>query len=1396
MVNRIAIYAVAAVSLLPAHDAFGQASYSAPSLPGTARVRMAPGQVRVNGAVMSADQVKAMAASGNAASQPNQNQSERMNRLRALTYDRRPSAILKSWSEPPMTEEEKKAEEKKAQEKAEAEKNNAAPENAAPIPAAAIPTGAAPATVTLQATTGVTGTNTITGTAVAVSPPTASAPATTIVAPPSASTTTPSASSTPVAPPAAPARVNSNVKAVSPATKTPAAKTRAANAATTPAARAAAAAQAAQAEQQKAEAAKKEAELKKLEAELADLQRHVTLSHWPEVKAYFAGIPAEEGKEGYAQMLRSLANPPRQSSGDRRVYVAGVGTADEENVFELNDVFGLATACPHKIDKDLAHMLAPMLQRANQSGTVLTEIVARFKQEADKPEKEAVLNRRRCAQLLDATGLILELSPFLPTLEEAVTAKDAEGINLLARYQLAVHQKERKPVLLEEAWRILQASLALTEAEKQDQEETLKLAVDLAPKLKKEVGEAWLEQSFTEQTQRGITILAKIGSLASTSLESQPQSPDSRLQTLKLQKTAAEALLKASPERAKEWHETLALLAQVWQREAEFSRAAAASTSFVPRMQRDPWGNFYYMNSDGGMEMGNRQQQQSTAQPISVADILEVAPSDAWLSNVDSAIQPRFQAIFAALYLKVAEEDRAFPFIERLAVTHPDLAKDLAHEHLRLWTTSHDPNASRRYSNPYMFMYGYDRKAESIPLTRSKQERNLTELASLVKRLRALPLKDLDESLFINAFTNCHSSAEVYDLEAIDRVFGSIESLKPKAVAELVQKMRSNLSGQWRMPAEQEEKKTRRKQKDIAAEVLRGYGVAHKVVADALQKQPEDWRLSLAQSCLALDLLAFQNELQPDSNFSHRRLAIIDSFQHVADLYAKQVATLPEEEQSTLVYEHWFYAGLGASDLGRIDHKSICDDRQPPLIHAALQALSGAAAQKHQDMFANSLFTRMSALKPTVKFRYLESGFKIVGDHKQAREARMLYDYYKDLVTEIKLVTRVDGPPSVGAGEAFGLFIELYHTREIERESGGFGRYLQNQQGNMYFSYNYGRPLENYRDKFEESVRAALAENFDVQSITFQAEDVTSRASPEFGWRLMPYAYVLLKARGPQIDKLPSLKMDLDFLDTSGYVVLPITSPALPIDASKVATGGRPCENLKITQTLDERQAANGKLVLEVKATGQGLVPKLENLVDPKFSEFTIADTEDQGLAVAKFDPDSSEPAVLSERTWLITLAGRKDLAEKPKTFEFPESKLDDAESTFQRYNDADLAIVDRVVSLEQQYGSVRRPWLWGLAALLPLGLAAVFGVRMLSRRAPAEEESRFKMPRTITPFSVLALLQSIAERDGLASSDRQELTRSIADLEHHYFAATNGNGATTKPDLQGVAETWVRRAR
>jgi hypothetical protein len=193
----------------------------------------------------------------------------------------------------------------------------------------------------------------------------------------------------------------------------------------------------------------------------------------------------------------------------------------------------------------------------------------------------------------------------------------------------------------------------------------------------------------------------------------------------------------------------------------------------------------------------------------------------------------------------------------------------------------------------------------------------------------------------------------------------------------------------------------------------------------------------------------------------------------------------------------------------------------------------------------------------------LDKGFEIVGDNEQAAEARKVHDYYKDLVTEIKIESQIDGSDRVGAGKPFGVHVSLRHTQEIERESGGFGRYLQNQNGSGYFSYNYGRPTNDYRDKFDEGVRETFEEQFEVLSVTFQKPDVQSIPAGEPGWRITPYAYVLLKAKGPEVDKVPPFKLDLDFLDTSGYAILPVESATLPIDASESEAEARPYDKLE-----------------------------------------------------------------------------------------------------------------------------------------------------------------------------------------------------------------------------------------
>ena len=118
--------------------------------------------------------------------------------------------------------------------------------------------------------------------------------------------------------------------------------------------------------------------------------------------------------------------------------------------------------------------------------------------------------------------------------------------------------------------------------------------------------------------------------------------------------------------------------------------------------------------------------------------------------------------------------------------------------------------------------------------------------------------------------------------------------------------------------------------------------------------------------------------------------------------------------------------------------------------------------------------------------------------------------------------------------------------------------------------------------------------------MTFHSDKIQSVGDVEPGWRRTPYAYLLLKPLGPEVDMIPSLQMDFDFMDTSGYVVLPVESPKLAIDASKAKAEERPYRDLTITQMLDERRADEGVLVLEIKAVAHGLIPELNTLVFSK----------------------------------------------------------------------------------------------------------------------------------------------------------------------------------------------------
>ena len=128
-------------------------------------------------------------------------------------------------------------------------------------------------------------------------------------------------------------------------------------------------------------------------------------------------------------------------------------------------------------------------------------------------------------------------------------------MNLLARHYLAIYDRDKKTVDLERAWKVTQAALATGKVERAQKDEAIRRAVELTPKIREELGRTWLEESFTQRPERGMEIIAAIGSASSQGLQNHAFDGDFRLKSLELQKLAVEALLQKAPRLGKDWAE-------------------------------------------------------------------------------------------------------------------------------------------------------------------------------------------------------------------------------------------------------------------------------------------------------------------------------------------------------------------------------------------------------------------------------------------------------------------------------------------------------------------------------------------------------------------------------------------------------------------------------------------------------------------------------------------------------------------------------------------------------------------------------------------------------------------------------------------------------------------------
>jgi hypothetical protein len=1145
--------------------------------------------------------------------------------------------------------------------------------------------------------------------------------------------------------------------------------------------------------------------------EVEQFKQMVVLGDWKKVGDYLAKLPPDHGKQVYRYLLKELANsaqPASPSGGEMQPQVMEDGQMVMVNQGQqgpannaappllMTDVLALAEIAPHDLTDGDAKSLGQLLGKLFPRGDAIEPFVADLEKGVKRLGGPASEDRRRAAELLLGANRLAEAVAFFPALDVAKEKLDWRALDQHARDLAARGKREKDSKLLVQAWDLNQFIIGNTNAAVTNRDPALQRCMELLPQISRDVGTNWLRERFQADAAQGLGIFAVVNQSVQKGFTD--RNADSRRKNLELQKQVVGIFLSVGDPTQAHWHAALQLMAQGWLQEANWAKQRYRPPQNYGA-QYDQYGNMIsYENYPQNYYDGNQ------VPPLTPDQALAAAPGDAWLMQLDSGLRVAVMRVMADLYSKTETPDKGLPFIEAVAKVQPRAATDLANTFLRAWAEARNPNRnlqnqSRYYMNGVMYYgspYGGQQRG-GISLTRAMQVRNIKELSGLLKRFEVVSLAKLDDAALVAAFAAAHSPAEVFKVEDIETVFGDRAKIKADTQAGLAQAMRERLAQQWRQPRVQQDAKSQRTDKQIEAEVLRGYEVVLGLVADALQVEASNWRLHVARASTLFDLAEFQYGKKVDlAIYVEKRDESFKEFELAARLYAESLATIEEKDETPLVYQQWFNANLGASDLAYVTRQQEPETNQLARVKNAMLALSGAAADRHLAAFAKQLNQSANQLRPELKPRYLRAGLDVVGNRPEADEARKLVAYYDDLLLELDLVVRVDGDATVGHGQPFGVFVSLRHTADIEREAGGFGRYLRNTKGqNMYYNPYGGQQQRNFPEEFEKQVREKLADHYEVKTVTFLDEKVKSRGYGRAGWRETPLAYLLVQAKDGSVDQLPAFHMDLDFSDTRGQVVLPVKSPVVLLDARPERVPARPLEKLEIVQTLDDREIAQGRVTLEIKASANGLVPGLDELVRTNFAHLQVEELSDRGVALNRIDAEADVLAPVSERNWSLKFTVAKD-APAALEFKFPEPLVTDAKLTYKRYADADLVEVKPMLALAGVSLRPRPWWHWAIGGVVGVGLIVTAGW-LLRRKVHLTETvaSAYSLPSHLTPFAVIELLRRMKADEALRldESHRTELGKTLRELEEHYFARRN-NGHTDL-DLAGIGRQWVSRA-
>ena len=1101
---------------------------------------------------------------------------------------------------------------------------------------------------------------------------------------------------------------------------------------------------------------------------------------WDEVRTTLEGLSEEQAGTIYDKMLDDM-------------------TGRFVPLLMLDDFLGLADACPKNFSTDRIRKLGQLLRTA-----VAKEQEIWLKHALDK-------GTRRLGSAEDkklVTGRILAFADFdelarqyLPNTAEAGQLADTEVRDEIMKF-LASHEEleefEQKQIAA--LWQQKAAVLANPAADWAERQQAADRLTELLGKASTASLGPWIRTLMGTDMEGGLRLATTLGKSApAKGLDSDVTVRTNILKTQRclLLSAGEHADLGKTP-----WRQVATAMADWWIREAEhcFEHHPGFQANSTPRPHVLP------------------------------EDLLESAPDGAWAKALPESLRDRVDVCLSKAVLVSDRYEEAVDLIVKIADRNRKAGVSLAEEYVKAWAYRHDPQIPEEIRKKHKLA-----EDARIAVTPIMMEKNVASLAKMMDVFRNRGIGPKNAKLLSDAFVVCYGSADVYRRSHLEMVFGPVEAMDEEIFLQMLRTMTEGLASRWRKIDLQKESGTRRTQSETLEMVREGYRSAIAMIDQRAAKHADAWRALTLAGSLSSDWGDFEYYQELTAETKAKRMAAFREknglaeqyFRRAAEAYAAQLPKIGRGGYVIDVYLAWFHSLLGVNTGGDLNLSKPLDRRALGKIHEMIRALPGDAPQIHLDKFARHVNARLEdkkqPLHEDLKYRYLAGSLVITRDSPFSFQANSKVGYYDELLNEIRLEARVDGPGPIHRDQSFGIVLRVHHTEAMGRLA-DFGKYLVNQapvaappwsrpQPQPTVTVRRMRDVKGRRDDLELNIREALALFFDIKSVTFSPRDVQARPTQRPGWKETVLAYVLVKAKDSSVDKIPRIQMSFEFLDLAGPVSISAESPETMIKMTDQKTPPRPFQRVDLTEVLDPRSLAGSEeVLLEITATVSGLAPELDELID--------LDALGKQLPVTRIDPHEGTLVrevqswgdtvhAVSERRWTVAL-GASSLVKPPRRIELrlPAPKVAGGSAKYQAYQDMDLVDLPEpvcVVGLGQGEVEAETPaaavaWLpyaiagGAVAAVLLAGLVIVGLVR---RRGPRPLRARdvFHMPARVDGFVVIQLLRRLGSSSLVRLSDakRAEMQREI---EHIQSACFGGNGSSLSEDeLRRVTKKWLQVA-